>query len=279
MNTLHSRNFSSVKSLTFLVVLIISASMVGAFFYDLFKREVRNSVVSDKYSQCNVLGISIYGSLMTYAPSINEDRDQEYVESYTSSDDVVWSINNTDRNDNIRAIIIEVDSAGGEPVAAEEVANAIKRANKPVIAYIRQSGTSGAYWAISSADRIFASKNSDIGSIGVTASYVVNADENKKFIQLSSGKYKDIGHPYKLLTNEEKALAMRDVKITHQNFIEEVAKNRGLTIEEVTKISDGSSMMGDAAKSFGLIDEIGGYYEADQYVGTLIGDWVNVCWE
>ena len=59
-------------------------------------------------------------------------------------------------------------------------ANALKKANKPTITLIREGGASAAYMADSGADKIFASKNSDVGNIGVTMSYLDYVQKNKK---------------------------------------------------------------------------------------------------
>ena len=102
-------------------------------------------------------------------------------------------------------------------MAAEEVVNALKNATKPTIALIREGGVSAAYYAASGADIIFASENSDVGSIGITMSYMDNTKKNQAegltYNQLSIGKYKDSGDPDKPLTAEEKELFMRDIKI------------------------------------------------------------------
>ena len=195
-----------------------------------------------------------------------------------ASEDVISLIKKADSDDSIKAILIEVDSPGGQPVAGEEIANALKGATKPTVAVIRQSGTSAAYWAISGAGKIFASLNSDVGSIGVTASYVQNTDPNKKFVQISVGKYKDTGNPAKAMTAEEKALILRDIKKIQQNFINDVATNRNLSVDKVTGIADGSSMLGDKAKSLGLIDEIGDMTSAQKYLTQKIGTDAQLCW-
>lgn len=238
-------------------------------------------VANKNDSSCNVLGINLHGDLYTYIPP-NNDSELLSEKDVVASENIVGSIQKAETVENIKAIIIEVDSSGGYPVAGEEVANAIKAATKPVVAFIRQSGTSASYWAITTADQIFASKNSDIGSIGVTMSYLQNVSKNEKeglsYVQLSAGKYKDAGSPDKPLTEEEKRLMIRDLKIIHENFIEEVALNRNLPIEKVRAIADGSSFLGERAKELGLIDEIGGLSEVEKYIENKIGEKSEVCW-
>lgn len=234
-------------------------------------------------SSCNVLGINLHGALLTYVPVQGSADDPDiYQAQYgdaVGSEHISYYIEQANDDDEIKAIVIEVDSGGGYPVAGEEVAKAVETSSKPVIAVIRQSGTSAAYWAISSADKIFASRNSDVGSIGVTSSYLERTEKDTKYVQLSSGKYKDAGDPDKPLTTEEKALLMRDIKLVHENFIDDIARYRNLSVEDVRTIADGSSVLGEKAKTLGLIDEIGGWTEASKYLESKIGVKPDVCWE
>lgn len=234
------------------------------------------------YEGCNVAGVTLRGDLYTYVlPSSGSEDEGEYVDA-VGSEDLTYIIEVADADENIRAILLEVDSYGGSPVAGEEVAYSVKMATKPVIAFIRDGAASAAYWAVSPADKIFASKNSDVGSIGVTSSYLNNVEKNKNegytLESLSVGKYKDIGVPDRALSSEEKELILRDLKIIHENFIAAVAENRALAVEAVRAIADGSTVLGEQAKTLGLIDEIGGYYEAKKYIEEEIGEEAEICW-
>lgn len=236
----------------------------------------------DRRDNCNVRGIELYGELLTYIPPANLDEENNITEDQTASEDITYIIKEAEENENIKAIILEVDSYGGSAVAAEEVSEALKNAKKPTVALIRDGGVSAAYFAATGADRIFASKNSDVGSIAVTMSYLDYAKQNQKegltYIPLSSGKFKDTGDPDKALSAEEIKLLMRDVNIIHKNFIKTVAENRKLAIEKVEKLADGSTMLGEMALQNGLIDQIGGMLEVKDYLKEKIGEEVQVCW-
>ena len=131
-------------------------------------------------TSCNVLGIELHGDLTTYIPPTDTDEDGFALIDSTASENIIYAINDAENDESIKAIILEVDSYGGFPVAGEEVANALKNANKPTVALIREGGASAAYMAASGADTIFASKNSDVGSIGVTMSYLDYTQQNQK---------------------------------------------------------------------------------------------------
>lgn len=236
---------------------------------------------SSENEDCNVLGINLHGTLLTYVPPDSKSGLMDDTD-VVSSESILSYIDQAEKDENIKAILVEVDSHGGLPVAGEEIANALKASTKPTVALIRQTGSSAAYWAISSADYIFASKNSDVGGIGVTSSYLDNISKNQQdgynFVQLSAGKYKDMGNPDKSLTEEERGLLIRDINIVYQNFINAVSANRGIPVEDVRKIADGATVLGETAKSIGLIDEIGGIFEVEKYLFEKIGEEVNVCW-
>jgi signal peptide peptidase SppA len=232
-------------------------------------------------ADCSVVGINLHGTLLTYIPD-HADNDQLFNYDVVSSENITGTIKTASDDPNIKAILIEVDSGGGSPVAGEEIANALKNSKKPTVALIRDVGASAAYWAVSSAGRIFASENSSVGSIGVTNSYLDNTAKDKKegyeYISLTSGQFKDTGNPNKPITQADKDLMMRDVNIIYKNFMNVVSKNRNIPISKVQSFADGSTVLGVQAKKDGLIDEIGGMVEVEDYLEKTIGEKPDICW-
>lgn len=281
-----------LKILKFItVIIIITASLItikDEINWRLNPQTVNEEIVdaddnSDtKGDKCNVIGINLHGFLSGYISNDNKNENGENTEDQSSSEDIVFAIQQADADDEIKAIILEVDSSGGFAVAGEEVANALKKVKKPTIAWIRELGLSAAYWSATGANTIFASTVSDVGSIGVTLSYLDNYKKNLKdgltFNSLSTGKFKDTGNPGKLLTTEEKDLIMRDLNIANEHFIKSVAANRNLDIEKVRQLADGSSMPGELALQNGLIDKIGGIYQIKDYLKEKIGEDAEICW-
>ena len=271
--------------LKWFLVIVLSAGIGGGIVAVSTINDWNSDDSFEEVSQdndCSVTGINLHGTINTYIPQ-HAENDSFFNYDSIASEDVIWIIKHANENKDIKAILVEVDSAGGYPVAGEEISVAIKNSKKPVVGFIRQTGASAAYWAISGADKIFASKNSDVGSIGVTMSYLNNVDKNKNegytYEQLSAGKYKDSGDPDKSLTQEEKDLFMRDINIVYNNFVEAVAQNRGLAIDIVKSFADGSTVLGEKAKELGLIDEIGGLPEVEKYLEQLTGEKPEICWE
>ena len=228
---------------------------------------------------CNVAVSQLYGSL-AYYPNEGGDDASDTLDQ-TASEDIRQQIETADADPSIKAILLQIDSPGGDPVAGEDIATALKHATKPTVALIADEGDSAAYWAATGAQTIFASANSSIGDIGVTQSYLDDEKENEQngltFISLTAGKYKDAGNPDAPLTPEEKALFERDLNIEMQNFISSVAQNRNLSMASVTAIANGSSMLGQMALQDGLIDKIGNIYDVEDYLKGKIGKNVTLC--
>lgn len=288
---LNPRNWkrpSFKKIIRFLVVLAIflaaCITLKDEYEYQFGDYSYDDATYSEEDTQiCNVSGIELHGDIVTYTVPENEDSDGLSLKDETSSEYIISSILDAEADDAIKAIILEIDSYGGSPVASYEINQVIhKETTKPVVAMVRSAATSGAYLVAVAADTIFATPYSDIGSIGITMSYLDSANKNKNegltYNSISTGKYKDYGDPNKPLTNEEKALMMRDLNIIHEDIIRVVATDRNLDIDKVRALADGSSMPGQMAKDKGLIDEIGSYTEVENYLKAKLGEEVVTCW-
>ena len=275
---------SQHNTISIVVILLISFTLsffAVSYIYKLISN--KDTASAPESENCNVYGINLHGGVVTYNTPDSYNDQGKLAENQTSADDIEYYIDKAQASDNVKAILLEIDSFGGSPVAGEEMMKAVKDSKKPVVALIRSQGLSAAYLAASGAKTIFASNFSDVGSIGVTMSYLQNAEKNQKdgmtYVSLSAGKYKDIGNPDKAITEEEKQLLMRDVNITYDYFVNLVAKNRNLSISKVKALADGSSMMGASALKNGLIDKIGILPDAKKYLAEQIGEDVNICWQ
>ena len=212
----------------------------------------------------NVALIPVKGVIMS-------DGDRDFLfGSIASSTDIIGQIEKAESNPGIKAIIFEINSPGGAPVASEEIASAVKRINKTTVAWIRDVGASGGYWVASASDYVVASRMSLTGSIGVIASYLEFAgfleDHNVTYRRLVAGKYKDIGSPLKEITSSEKLLLQKSINQIHDFFVDDVAQNRGLTKQQTLRISDGLFYTGSEAKELGLVDALGSKSEALRYI-------------
>ena len=197
---------------------------------------------------------------------ITVDPASGWGESVASSTEIIEFIEKAGKNPKIKAIILDINSPGGSAVASEEIAVAVKKANKTTVALIREVGASGGYWVASAADQIVANRMSITGSIGVFSSYLefsgLLRDYNVTYQRLVSGEYKDMGSPFKELTQDERNLLQNKLDRIHIYFINEVAANRGISPEQVETLSTGAFYLGIEAKELGLVDVLGGKQEA-----------------
>gem|GEM_PF-3734733 len=200
--------------------------------------------IKQNNNNCNVLIIPIAGRLVTvFDKSINEPQ--------VISTDIVSALDAVRVNNQLKAVILVVDSASGPMVAGDEIDKAIKRLAKPVITVVRTSATGNAYLAISKSKHIFVSEYSAIGSIAVTKTYP------------SQSKF----------TAKDK----NDLNKLNQVLIKTIATNRKMSIPTATKVAGSQSYLGTEAIKLNLADEIGDIEWARIYVGKLINEPVNQC--
>lgn len=229
-------------------------------------------MISDGY--CNIAVVPVIGDITSYGEYADENGNP-----YTSTTmgETLSLLDTTLYDPYIEGVLVLVDSPGGEAAAAQLMSEELITTSlyMPVAAYIVEIGASAAYLVATGAERIFASPFSDVGSIGVTMSYLdytkQNEAEGLEFVSLSSAKYKDYGTPDKPLTADERALLERDLKIYHDEFVKQVAGNRGMEIEKVAELADGSSMPSSLALEAGLIDEIGGKENVRNWFAEQLG--------
>ena len=205
-----------------------------------------------------------------------------FSESGASSQDITSLIEKAKADKNVKAIIFEIDSPGGSPVATDEIASAIKglkEDNITTVAWIRETGASGAYWVASSTDHIIANRMSIVGSIGVYGSYLewygLMDIYNVTYRRLVSGEYKDTGVPFRNLTEKEGTYLQSKLDRLHEFFIEAVAQNRNMPVEDVRKLATGEIFLGVEGKENGLVDELGSKEEAIAYLKSTIGEEVT----
>lgn len=228
---------------------------------------------------CNVLGFAIQGDLLTYTTPATAE---ELKTDVSSSGNIVLGIHEAAKTPNIKAVLLSVDSGGGDGVAGEEIANALKALEKSSVAVIRSMGASAAYWAATGADKIYASRISDVGGLGVTASYLDETQKNLKegytYVELTSAPYKDAGVPSRPLTATEKTTVLSDLKKIHEVFVDAVSENRNLEREKVAQLANGLTVLGSDALENGLIDDIGDLTTATDYISEQIGEKAVLCW-
>ena len=190
------------------------------------------------------------------------------------SDDILNLIENAEEDKGIKAIVFEINSPGGGPVASDEIASAIKACKKPTVSLIREIGASGGFWIATAADRVFANRMSITGSIGATSSKLafpeLIKEYNVTYRRLVAGKHKDAGTIWRKLTPEEKKMFQDTLKFIQDEFIKAIAKNRKMKEEDVRKHADGFIFTGKEALEYGFVDELGNKADVKKYLEGIL---------
>ena len=187
------------------------------------------------------------------------------------SDTVLERIKEAEKS-HIKGVLFVVDSPGGAVPPSIEIAEALKRLKekKPVVAYAAGTMASGSYYASIYCDTIIANRGSMIGSIGVIMQGY-NVSEIMETVGLkeqtiSRGKYKQMGTMTREWNVDEKAELDTLIGDTYEMFVSDVAKARGLDINNSQAFADAHVFSASRAKSVGLVDELGTLYDAEKIV-------------
>ena len=193
------------------------------------------------------------------------------------SDKVVKLLKKYEKDDDVKAIVLRVDSPGGAVAPSQEIHDAIKRikARKKVVVSMAGLAASGGYYISAPADRIFAEPGTLTGSIGVIFMHfnVRGLLEWAKVEEttLKSGKYKDTLSPFRPIheTDREEIQSISDD--VYAQFVQAVAQGRGLPEARVREIAEGRIYTGKRAKELKLVDELGGLDDAIAAAWGLAG--------
>uniref|UniRef100_A0A7V6DNI2 Signal peptide peptidase SppA n=1 Tax=Desulfobacca acetoxidans TaxID=60893 RepID=A0A7V6DNI2_9BACT len=177
----------------------------------------------------------------------------------------------------IRAIVVRINSPGGAVGPSQEIMEEINKTKKvkKVVASCGALAASGGYYIASAADLIMANPGTATGSIGVIMQLANVEQLTKKigvdFYDIKAGALKDMGSPFKPMTPEEKAVFQSLLNNIHEQFINDVAKNRKLPVEKVRALATGRVYTGQEAKELGLVDVMGNFNDAVEKAGRMGG--------
>ncbi len=194
------------------------------------------------------------------------------------SDEILSDIKMFGNDEDISAIVVRIDSPGGAVGPSQEIYREIRktREKKPVVASLASVAASGGYYIASAASGIMCNPGTVTGSIGVIIEYANFEELLDKIglvpVVIKSGEFKDIGSPVREMTEKERMLLQEFVDTVHGQFINDVAKGRGMDREKVAKIADGRIFPGEKALEYGLVDRIGNFEDALDWAGKLAGE-------
>lgn len=192
-----------------------------------------------------------------------------------ASDTIIDLIHQAAADDNIRAVVLRVDSPGGGVVASDEIYHALTQLDKPLVVSMGSLAASGGYYVSAPADYIFATRDTLTGSIGVISQFVIAKDllddVGIDVIVITAGDVKDFGSFHRDMTPEEREYWQGLINQTHEDFIQVVAEGRGMDADDVRLLADGRVFRGEEAVGLGLVDEVGYFDDAVQKAAELSG--------
>ncbi len=227
--------------------LLMGLSFFGVFFYSFHKiANLEPVVISEEAGNDGIGIIEINGMIIDAEPAL------KVIRSFRKREDV-------------RAVIVRINSPGGAVGASQEIFLALKELDriKPVVASMESVAASGGYYVAIGAREIVANPGTLTGSIGVIMKVAnIGALLEKLGIKeqvLKSGDYKDTGSITRDMTDAERAIVEGVLKDVHNQFIKDVETQRGISHSMIKNIAQGQIFSGRQAKGLGLIDMLGNF--------------------
>lgn len=253
------KKWRPVKILVFLVVLmLIIYVLMSSVQYGMFgSRDAGVSYTSEPY-----VGVLHVEGTMSSTTSSGSAYSQSYILNQISA---------MEADPYNAGIMLYVNSPGGEAYCADEIYLQLKEykenTKRPVYAYFTNTAASAAYYISAISDKIYASRATMTGSIGVYMGPLVNAAGLFEKVGIS-GEYikssanKAMGNYFDPLTDEQRAILQSEVDEIYNRFVGIVAEGRGFSEEYARSLSDGRGYTASQALANGLIDGICQYEEA-----------------
>jgi len=190
-------------------------------------------------------------------------------ETQIGSEKLSEAIRKARLDDNVKAIVLRINSPGGSALASDVIWREVLMAKKvkPVIASMGDVAASGGYYIAAPCDSIVSEPNTVTGSIGVFGLI----PQMKKFWndklgvtwdRVNTGKYSDLGNPNREMTPEEEQIIQRQIDTIYIDFKMRVSQGRRLKPEFVDSIAEGRVYSGIQAKKIGLVDRFGSLDDA-----------------
>jgi protease-4 len=191
--------------------------------------------------------------------------------------DLIRLINRARDAERVRAVLLDIHSPGGDAVASEAIYRAVKRLRerKPVVAWIRGTGASGAYFVACGATRMLAFPGAVVGSIGVISARPVLVEALRRVgasvLVTKTGPFKDLGAPWREATEEDREKERALVDGVFRRFTGVVREARGFDDASLARVTSGEVWLAEEAVELRLIDAVCDEEEALDEAQKLAG--------
>jgi protease-4 len=196
-----------------------------------------------------------------------------------AADDVVDQLDRATEDENVDALLVKLNTPGGEIVPSDDIRLAVERFDGPAVAYTTDVCASGGYHIASACDELWAREGSIVGSIGVRGSRFTATGLLDKlgvdYEQFTAGEFKEAGVPFADMEDEERAYIQGLIDDHYDTFVETVAEAREMDPEFV-RSTEAKVYLGEQALELGLVDDIGTREDAEDRVEELLGTEIAV---
>jgi len=195
------------------------------------------------------------------------------------ADRIVEQIEAADDDNNAKALLLRLNTPGGEVVPSDDIRRAAVEFDGPTIAYATDLCASGGYWIASGCDELWARDASLVGSIGVRSALFNATDLAEKlgidYEGFSQGKFKDAGTPLKEMTDDDREYFQGLSEGFYNHFVETVADGFDLDEDQVRE-TEARVYLGEEAADIGLVDAIGAKDDVEEALEETLGEPVDI---
>lgn len=219
-------------------------------------KQMKSAPSTDKFSMNKVAVLYATGEIDSGA------------EGEMDSEDIVKELNRLAKNDDVKAVVLRVNSPGGSAFGSEQMWFAAKqlRAKKPLIVSMSDYAASGGYYMSCIADTIVAQPTTLTGSIGIFGMFPNFAGVANKigvnFSTVKTNELSDFGNTMRPMTASERVILQNYINRGYELFISRCAEGRGVSGDEIKRVAEGRVWTGADALELGLVDVLGGLDDA-----------------
>jgi len=261
----------SKKTLTWVgiifALLMVSCGVLFFAINSLGNSSIQTSVTGDAVALVRVEG--------TILPGEGSGPNPFNTTSGAFSTTIIDNLKKANEDDQVKAVVLVVDTPGGSVFASDEIALQIEKMDKPIISAMGSMAASGGYYVSAPTDEIWASPHTITCSIGVIAQ-LLNYDElaaeyGVEAVVYKSGSFKDMGNPFRDSTEAEDAVWQALIDEAYESFVQVVVDGRGMEDSAVREIADGRICTGKQAHNLKLVDNLGYLPDVIERAGELAG--------
>lgn len=200
-------------------------------------------------------------------------RDMAAFETATDAEEAAGAVQEADRSDDHDALLVKLNTPGGAVGPSEDIRRAVAEFDGPVVGYAEDVCASGGYLIATACDYVVAHPDALVGSIGVTMPHMDLSEFGEEhgidYEGVTTGEYKDTGHPLKALDDSDRAYLESLVEANYVRFVNRVVEARPLESADVRAL-EARVFPADEAATKGLVDRVGDIEEASEVLAEVI---------